>query len=216
MKTNDLICHYVAEIKKNRDGSTTISVGGPKAKSYTRASGGRDWYETSTGVNEDRFDNLTAQQVKNCITYTIEVARYRLTFIGRPAGTTKGYATTVASAYGMTLEEAEAELRNRFEILALRVIERQPNDQPVFGLYSQYRSYRCLNCGETQLLATNHTDECFAHCDGCSWKPSWGPKCHQIGAMPTYRPHEYVGAPPEASDYNPHASPKLITDGTPA
>lgn len=41
---------------------------------------------------------------------------------------------------------------------------------PKFGLKAKYRPYQCTVCGHGQEIQTNHTDQGFALCSGCSWK----------------------------------------------
>jgi hypothetical protein len=41
---------------------------------------------------------------------------------------------------------------------------------PEFGLRLEYRPYVCTFCGREKEIQTNHTDVCFDHCPGCSWK----------------------------------------------
>lgn len=32
------------------------------------------------------------------------------------------------------------------------------------------RPYRCEACGHETMITTNHTEPCWNHCPGCSWK----------------------------------------------
>jgi hypothetical protein len=62
-----------------------------------------------------------------------------------------------------------------------------------FRLQAIHRLYRCVGCGKTKNLVTNHTSGCVDHCsgdDGCSWKGiSIGREYHRPG----HRPFKYVG-----------------------
>lgn len=45
-----------------------------------------------------------------------------------------------------------------------------------FGLPYGYRPYKCLTCGHQKSIGTNHTDVCFDHCPGCSWRGGMHPE----------------------------------------
>lgn len=68
---------------------------------------------------------------------------------------------------------------------------------PVFpkeGPKLEYRPYRCMNCGNEQMIQTNHMGEVTAYCQNCSWKPSFGNPEYRIPYNGrTYRPFEYAG-----------------------
>ena len=55
-----------------------------------------------------------------------------------------------------------------------------PPDMAVFGLPCEYRPYVCMNCGAKKQISTNHTDVCFAYCEGCSWHGGMDPNTREV------------------------------------
>jgi hypothetical protein len=83
--------------------------------------------------------------------------------------------------------------------------------EPVFGLMVAPRVYRCMLCGYTRPVNTNHTDVCFSYCE-CSWRSGYVgeylgkhvPELYYI-ATQKERPCEYVGPDVKPEEINPHA-----------
>ena len=58
----------------------------------------------------------------------------------------------------------------------------------------EYRPYRCMNCGNEQMIQTNHLGQVIDYCKNCSWKPSFGNPDYAVPFNGrTYRPFEYAG-----------------------
>ena len=62
---------------------------------------------------------------------------------------------------------------------------------PTFGLMVEPRPYQCTACGHKQTLSTNHTDNAFDFCHGCSWKVGAHPGIDVGGRR--YRAFKYIG-----------------------
>lgn len=79
--------------------------------------------------------------------------------------------------------------------------------KPIFGLKVKYRDYKCLCCGHEQQVQTNHTDVCYDHCKGCSWRSNFVEPGHVLNFIAgSFRPFKFVGQPPtKEDDYNVHS-----------
>lgn len=102
---------------------------------------------------------------------------------------------------------AEGDLVDARERFAARAAGKS-GKKPVFGLMVQHRPYRCLDCGHTQSISTNHTDDVSDHCKNCSWKGiGFGQTGHNIPALGghTYRRFTFAGGPKDIGPKNPHA-----------
>lgn len=75
--------------------------------------------------------------------------------------------------------------------------------KPIFGLMVRYRKYKCLVCDHEQSIQTNHTDNCFSHCGGCSWRSDYNPETKYRYDAGTHRPFTYIGGEPANDEYNP-------------
>lgn len=66
----------------------------------------------------------------------------------------------------------------------------------MFELPYEHRPYVCTLCGKPQMIGTNHTDVCFSHCPGCSWKGMQD----ETGEwhLPGYRAFRYEPSDPQA------------------
>jgi len=66
--------------------------------------------------------------------------------------------------------------------------------KPKFGLAHAPRDYKCLDCGGTKKITTNHTDDVSDHCPSCSWKGiGFGKTGHYLGGGPPMRRFTFVG-----------------------
>lgn len=76
----------------------------------------------------------------------------------------------------------------------------------VFGLKVNYRPYKCLCCGHEQPVQTNHTDVCYDHCKGCSWRSNFVEPGHALNfSAGGNRPFKHVGPAPTKDEHNPHS-----------
>jgi predicted nucleic acid-binding Zn ribbon protein len=64
-----------------------------------------------------------------------------------------------------------------------------------FGLKVEYRPYECTACGHEVEIQTNHTDNCYSICKGCSWKGEGFGEGVRIPALGNgiYRAFKYSG-----------------------
>lgn len=67
---------------------------------------------------------------------------------------------------------------------------------PEFGLKYDYRPYVCMTCGQEKMIGTNHTDICFDHCPGCSWRGGMHPTGEVYHPSHT-RAFQFAGQEPE-------------------
>lgn len=81
--------------------------------------------------------------------------------------------------------------------------------KPVYGLMVRYRDYKCLVCNHIQSISTNHTEKCYDHCKGCSWRSAYkAGEYHYLTGE--YRQFQYVGPAPTKAEHNPHSGVEWV------